>query len=81
MSEFLLYLDDQDNSALRRGGPSAHLLFGVPTAINAGTAAYFLGEGLTRTHQLSPEQRLRPNTKTGKRSLFFDMRQKWGCDI
>jgi len=56
-----LIIDDiQDNSDLRRGGPSAHVTFGVPTAINAGTAAYFLGEGITRDHKgLSQTQRLR----------------------
>ena len=56
-----LIIDDiQDNSELRRGGPCAHLMYGVPTAINAGTAAYFLGEGITRdTPNLTQEQRLR----------------------
>ena len=56
-----LIIDDiQDNSLLRRGGPCAHLEFGVATAINAGTAAYFLGEGITReTPNLTEHQRLR----------------------
>jgi len=55
-----LIIDDiQDNSLLRRGGPCAHLEFGVATAINAGTAAYFLGEGITRDHPLTAAQRLR----------------------
>ena len=56
-----LIIDDiQDNSMLRRGGPCAHISFGVPTAINAGTAAYFLGEGITREHpNLTDQQRLR----------------------
>lgn len=49
----------QDNSLLRRGGPCAHITFGVATAINAGTAAYFLGEGITRNHPLTDTQRLR----------------------
>lgn len=49
----------QDNSLLRRGGPCAHITFGVATAINAGTAAYFLGEGITRNHPLTEAQRLR----------------------
>jgi geranylgeranyl pyrophosphate synthase len=40
-----LIVDDvQDESVVRRGGPSCHELFGVPRAINAGTAAYFLAE-------------------------------------
>jgi geranylgeranyl pyrophosphate synthase len=56
-----LIIDDiQDNSMLRRGGPCAHITYGVATAINAGTAAYFLGEGVTRDHpNLSDAQRLR----------------------
>lgn len=38
-----LIVDDiQDRSDIRRGGPSCHLLYGEPIAINAGTAAYFL---------------------------------------
>jgi hypothetical protein len=49
----------QDNSLLRRGGPCAHITYGVATAINAGTAAYFLGEGITRNHPLTEAQRLR----------------------
>ncbi|MEW5741551.1 MAG: polyprenyl synthetase family protein [Myxococcota bacterium] len=42
-----LIVDDvQDRSSVRRGGPTAHLTFGEPLAINAGTAAYFMGERL-----------------------------------
>eukprot|EP01006_Ploeotia_vitrea_P038190 TRINITY_DN66218_c6_g1_i1.p2 TRINITY_DN66218_c6_g1~~TRINITY_DN66218_c6_g1_i1.p2 ORF type:complete len:909 (+),score=551.41 TRINITY_DN66218_c6_g1_i1:92-2728(+) len=38
-----LIVDDiQDESETRRGGPTAHKLFGDAIAINAGTAAYFL---------------------------------------
>ncbi|MFJ9569219.1 polyprenyl synthetase family protein [Streptomyces bacillaris] len=38
-----LIVDDvQDDSPLRRGRPAVHTVFGVPTALNAGTAAYFL---------------------------------------
>ncbi|MEV5237951.1 polyprenyl synthetase family protein [Streptomyces cinnamoneus] len=38
-----LIVDDvEDASPLRRGGPAAHEVFGEPTAINAGTAAYFV---------------------------------------
>lgn len=56
-----LIIDDiQDNSLLRRGGPCAHITHGIATAINAGTAAYFLGEGVTRDHpNLTDKQRLR----------------------
>jgi geranylgeranyl pyrophosphate synthase/predicted secreted hydrolase len=40
-----LIVDDvQDRSRIRRGGPSVHLMYGEPTAINSGTAAYFLGQ-------------------------------------
>ena len=55
----LCSLHSQDNSLLRRGGPCAHITYGVATAINAGTAAYFLGEGITRDHPLTNAQRLR----------------------
>ncbi|MEU9112746.1 polyprenyl synthetase family protein [Streptomyces sp. NPDC048483] len=37
-----LIVDDvQDAAVLRRGRPAAHQVFGLPTALNAGTAAYF----------------------------------------
>jgi geranylgeranyl pyrophosphate synthase len=40
-----LIVDDvEDQSTVRRGGPTCHLLHGTPLAINAGTAAYFLAE-------------------------------------
>ena len=40
-----LMVDDvQDESVVRRGGPSAHTVHGQATAINSGTAAYFLGQ-------------------------------------
>lgn len=40
-----LMVDDvQDGSLVRRGGPSAHVVHGQATAINSGTAAYFLGQ-------------------------------------
>jgi geranylgeranyl pyrophosphate synthase len=40
-----LIVDDvQDKSAIRRGGPAAHMLHGDGIAINSGTAAYFLGQ-------------------------------------
>ncbi|MFC5148876.1 polyprenyl synthetase family protein [Streptomyces aureoversilis] len=38
-----LIVDDvEDASPMRRGGPAVHEVFGTPTAINAGTAAYFV---------------------------------------
>jgi geranylgeranyl pyrophosphate synthase len=40
-----LIVDDvQDESEVRRGGPSCHKMVGVPLAINAGCASYFLAE-------------------------------------
>lgn len=42
-----LIVDDvQDKSTTRRGGPTCHLIYGEPVAINVGTAAYFLGQKL-----------------------------------
>jgi geranylgeranyl pyrophosphate synthase len=40
-----LIVDDvEDESSVRRGGPTCHLMHGTASAINAGTAAYFLAE-------------------------------------
>ena len=40
-----LMVDDvQDKSTVRRGGPAAHIVHGEATAINSGTAAYFIGQ-------------------------------------
>jgi len=40
-----LIVDDvEDKSPIRRGGPSCHVMFGEPIAINAGTASYFIGQ-------------------------------------
>jgi geranylgeranyl pyrophosphate synthase/predicted secreted hydrolase len=40
-----LIVDDvEDDSSVRRGGPSCHALYGKACAINAGSAAYFLAE-------------------------------------
>jgi geranylgeranyl pyrophosphate synthase len=42
-----LIIDDvEDRSDIRRGGPSAHVMFSEPQAINSGCAAYFMGQGL-----------------------------------
>lgn len=55
-----LIVDDvQDRSEVRRGGPTCHLLYGEPVAINAGTAAYFLTQHLLHSDSLTPEQKLR----------------------
>jgi geranylgeranyl pyrophosphate synthase len=54
-----LIVDDvQDESVVRRGGPACHQIFGIPRAINAGTAAYFLAEP-PLTDDLSAESQLR----------------------
>jgi len=50
-----LIIDDvEDGAQLRRGRPSTHEVFGAPTALNAGTAAYFalsraIGEAIPHT--------------------------------
>lgn len=45
-----LIIDDiQDESPMRRGVASVHTRWGVPTAINAGTAAYFAFETAIRS--------------------------------
>ncbi len=64
MPEFIhvgsLIVDDvEDGSTVRRGGPTAHLVHGEPLAINAGTAAYFMGERLLRRSLVSPENQLK----------------------
>ena len=49
-----LIVDDiQDKSETRRGGPCAHLIYGEPLCINAGTAAYFQCEQLLSVPGLS----------------------------
>ena len=44
---------------MRRGGPTSHLLYGDPLAINAGTACYFLCQRLLVDVDLSPAAKLR----------------------
>lgn len=61
MPEFMhvgsLIVDDiEDRSTKRRGVDCAHIVFGEPTAINAGTAAYFQGQQLLLVPGLTPEQ-------------------------
>lgn len=54
-----LIVDDvQDKSTVRRGGPTAHLKYGEALAINAGTAAYFMGERLLRRALVSDPVKL-----------------------
>lgn len=64
MPEFIhvgsLIVDDvEDRSTVRRGGPTSHLVHGEPLAINAGTAAYFMGERLLRRSLVSPQNQLK----------------------
>jgi geranylgeranyl pyrophosphate synthase/predicted secreted hydrolase len=55
-----LIVDDvQDRSHVRRGGPSAHLVYGDALAINAGTACYFMGQRLLYSERVSATDRLR----------------------
>jgi len=55
-----LIVDDvEDKSTLRRGGPAAHLIYGEPLAINAGTAAYFITQRLLSTSEVSAQDKLR----------------------
>lgn len=62
-----LIIDDiQDNSVVRRGGKCVHLEYGVATAINAGTACYFMVPQLARIHELPPEKSSRIY------ALYFD---------
>ena len=61
MPEFMhvgsLIVDDiQDVSEERRGGPCAHLIYGEPLCINAGTAAYFMCEHLIKAPNLTEKQ-------------------------
>ncbi|MGB1119640.1 MAG: polyprenyl synthetase family protein [Chitinophagales bacterium] len=54
-----LMVDDvQDKSALRRGGPAAHHMFGEAIAINSGSAAYFLGQICVYIADIDPELKL-----------------------
>ncbi len=62
-----LIVDDvQDKSTVRRGGPTAHLKYGEALAINAGTAAYFMGEQLLR-RSLVPDK-----VKLSLYDLYFE---------
>ena len=61
MPEFMhvgsLIVDDiEDRSEKRRGAPCAHIKYGEPTAINAGTAAYFQGQQMLLVPGLTPKQ-------------------------
>ncbi|GET87907.1 polyprenyl synthase, putative [Leishmania tarentolae] len=63
-----LIIDDiQDNSVVRRGGKCVHVEYDVATAINAGTACYFMGPRAARIHELPPEKASRIY------QLYFDV--------
>lgn len=54
-----LIVDDiEDRSPTRRGGPSLHEQFGIPTALNAGNWLYFWPHLMLRRIGLTPEQEL-----------------------
>jgi len=55
-----LIVDDvQDKSVTRRGGKTAHLIYGEPQAINSGTAAYFIGIHLLNSELVSDADQIR----------------------
>eukprot|EP00760_Papus_ankaliazontas_P031702 PhM_4_TR5411/c0_g1_i1/m.14277 len=62
-----LMIDDiEDGSLTRRGGQCVHLKYGLPHAINAGTACYFFAPQLSGVPSLPPAQQLELY------NLFFD---------
>ena len=55
-----LIVDDvEDKSEIRRGGTTAHLMYGEGQAINSGTAAYFIGIHLLDSKLISDGDKLR----------------------
>ncbi len=55
-----LIIDDvQDRSEIRRGGATCHAVHGEAIAINAGNAAYFLGQVLLLDNRISKELKLK----------------------
>ncbi len=55
-----LIVDDvQDKSVVRRGKPTAHVMYGEPLSINAGTYAYFLAQKALVAVDVTPAVRLR----------------------
>ena len=64
-----LVIDDiEDESPMRRGVPSVHTLWGIPTAINAGTASYFSFDTAMR----SMSESLPPHTTVLLYQTFFE---------
>ncbi|AIN97361.1 polyprenyl synthase, putative [Leishmania panamensis] len=63
-----LIIDDiQDNSMVRRGEKCVHVEYGVATAINAGSACYFMAPRAARIQDLPPEKASRIY------QLYFDV--------
>ncbi|EKF31388.1 polyprenyl synthase, putative [Trypanosoma cruzi marinkellei] len=63
-----LIIDDiEDGSSVRRGGKAAHVEFGTPTAINAGTACFFMSVPFADLKSLPAEKARRFY------ELYFDM--------
>jgi len=55
-----LIVDDvQDKSTTRRGGPTAHMIYGDAQAINSGTAGYFIGIHLLDSDRVSDADQIR----------------------
>lgn len=55
-----LIVDDvEDKSVTRRGGPTAHMIYGEAQALNSGTAAYFIGTHLLDSKLVSDRDRIR----------------------
>lgn len=59
--------DVQDKSTVRRGGPTAHLIYGEAQAINSGTAGYFIGTGHLKHNKLSD------SAQRSLYELYFDV--------
>jgi geranylgeranyl pyrophosphate synthase len=59
--------DVQDKSTVRRGGPTAHLIYGEAQAINSGTAGYFIGTGHLKHNKLSA------SAQRSLYELYFDV--------
>ena len=54
-----LIVDDvQDKSDIRRGEPTCHKIYGEPIAINAGSAAYFIGQISVYNADIADEKKL-----------------------
>jgi octaprenyl-diphosphate synthase len=51
----LIHDDIEDNSALRRGKPAAHILYGTDAAINSGSFLYFFSASVIDNWDAPPE--------------------------